>query len=422
MKLRYLRFIIPNLAVIPGLLLLLSGQVVAQGEEIDFLAAAEYDFGQRLRFYLTVEPGGQVERATLFFRAAEFANTYMVDVPVEAGEGALQVSHAVDLTQVRLAPFTTVTYWWVLATANGQEFMVPEQSFVYEDDQFEWRTAVQDGVTVRWSGDNAGLGQLALDIVAEAWPNLQFILPVGEEIQDLDIYIYPSSADLRAALRLTGRDWVGAHADPELGVILVTAVNSRTAATDLRQSIPHELVHFLLYEVTGPAYEAVPAWFNEGLATHVEKSPNPNYETILARAVSNQTTIPFSQLCNDFPAAEEQALLAYAQSVSLIRFIQAEYGNQALRDVVAALADGANCETAVHRALQLTLAELNQVWLRNQQPRPPLLQFIQENGLWLLLVFGSFGITVLLVLRPGGVSKNEENRPGASGIRNTESS
>ena len=400
--------IIPNLLALLGLMFLLSGNVAAQTGEMAFSSSAEYEFGQRLRFYLVAETREPVERATLFFRAAELTHTFTADVAVERTDGRVEAAHAVDLTQVRLAPFTTVSFWWVLLTEAGQEVVAPEQHFVYEDDQFEWRTLAQDGVTVHWTGDNPGLGQLALDIVAEAWPHLRAVMPLTDVMRNFDIYIYPSSADLRAALRLTGRDWVGAHADPELGVILVTAVNSRTAASDLRQSIPHELVHFLLYRMTGPGYEAVPAWFNEGLATYVEEIPNPNYETILATAVTRQATLPFAELCRSFPAAEEQALLAYAQSVSLMRFIQANYGNRALNTMVAAFTDGANCETAVRRTLQLSLTELNRAWLHNRQPRSQFIQFLQENSLWLLLLFGSFGLTTLLILRPARVSKNEE--------------
>jgi tRNA(His) 5'-end guanylyltransferase len=112
-------------------------------------------------------------------------------------------------------------------------------------------------------------------------------------------------------------------------VILVTAVNPRTAAADLRQSLPHELAHFLLYQATGVAYNTLPTWFNEGLATALEAAPNPGYETLLETAVASQSTIPFADLCHSFPAAPEGALLAYAESVSLIQFIQANYGNHA---------------------------------------------------------------------------------------------
>jgi hypothetical protein len=270
---------------------------------------------------------------------------------------------------------------------------------VYEDDQFEWRQVENAGFAAHWTGDDPALGQLTLDVVAESLDNLNGLIPVEDDLA-LDVYVYPSSADLRAALQLTGRDWVGAHAHPELGVILVTAVNSRTAAADLRQSIPHELVHLLLYRAVGANHELVPLWFQEGLATFAESAPNPSYEAVLATAVVDQTTIPFADLCTRFPAAEDQALLAYAQSVSLVEYIRAQYGNHALNNLIAAFADGADCQSGVSRALNTSLETLNQEWLERQQPQSPFARFWVANSLWLLLLMGGFGIAGLLILTP----------------------
>ncbi len=254
-------------------------------------------------------------------------------------------------------------------------------------------------MTIYWTGDDHGLGQLALDILSETIPRLRTFIP-GVEVQPFRLYIYPSSADLRSALRLTGRDWVGAHADPELGVILVTAVNQRTAATDLRQSIPHEVAHFMLYQAVGSNYGSLPMWFNEGVATHVESITNPGYQIALQTEIARQTTIPFSELCYQFPAMEERALLAYAQSESMISFIQDKYGNQKLRDMILSFADGADCQSGVSRELQTTLSELDEDWLRSQQPQSPIVQVLSEHGLWLLLFIGGIAIIQLLVLKP----------------------
>jgi hypothetical protein len=182
-----------------------------------------------------------------------------------------------------------------------------------------------------------------------------------------------------------------------LGVLLVTAVNSRTGATDLRKSIPHEMVHFYLYQVLGAGYDELPAWFNEGLATLVEPNRNPNYERVLETAVATQSTIPLAQLCERFPLAEDKAVLAYAQSVSLLEYIQDEYGNGGIQALIAAFADGGDCESGVQQALNLSLAELEQAWLQSQQVRSPLSQFFYENGIWLLLLLGGFGVAWLLV-------------------------
>ncbi len=375
---------------------LLPGYATAQ--EPAFTSTAEYEFGQEIRFYLVAEEVTDVTAVTLFLSAPEFPNA-MSDSVTFTEADPLAITHVLDLAQVRLAPFTTVTYWWVLTTSDGGQLAVPEQELPYVDDQFAWQTQRSPIVTVNWTGDDPALGQLAVDIMNESLPAVQEFLP-QTETTPMRAYIYPTSADLRAALRLTGRDWVGAHAHPELGVILVTAVNPRTAATDLRQSIPHELVHHLLYQITGTQYEALPHWLGEGLATLAESAPNPAYAVVLETAVANQATIPFNQLCHSFPDSEADALLAYAQSHSLIQFIQANYGNRTLQEMVLAVADGADCDAVVSRTLNQSVDELTQSWLRSMQRHSPFWQFWLDNGLIFVLLLAGFGMTLLLVLAP----------------------
>jgi hypothetical protein len=375
----------------------------AQGETTavspTFYSDVSYTFGQSMTFVLEAEglDLADVTEVILFFRSEAATSTYSAELPMTGA--AWPLSHRVDLTSVRLPPFVDVAYWWRVTLVDGAVVEVPSQTTAYVDDQFEWQTLTQNGVTAHWVGDDLALGQLALDIVAESLPRLRQLLPAPEPVE-FDLYLYPTSADLRAALRLTGQEWVGGHAHPELGVLLVTAVNIRTAPTDLRQSIPHEMTHLFLYQATGPNYDRVPQWFNEGLATYMEASPNPSYDLLLREAVNGRVTMPLADLCHSFPDREEQTLLAYAQSASVIRYIQTRYGNQALRGLVNAFADGADCYSGVERALGLTLDDFNRDWLRSLEPRSPLAQFWQESGLWLLLLVGGFLFAGLLVWLP----------------------
>lgn len=389
--------ILTSILTLSAIVLFWSGQTAAQ--EPTFSSTVAYEFGQQMRFNLMAEGIPEVTAVSLFISAPEFPNALTESVPFTQTDKLVAV-HVANLGQVRLAPFTTVTWWWVLTTTAGDLITVPEQQLFYNDDQFDWKTKVDGNVMVNWTGDDPALGQLALDIVAESLPGLRDLVPVKEEMP-LRIYIYPSSADLRAALRLAGRDWVGAHAHPELGVILVTAVNPRTAATDLRQSLPHELVHFLLYQVAGARYESLPVWLSEGLATLAESIPNPSYAVVLETAVANQNTLPFTQLCATFPTTEPEILMAYAQSYSMIQYIQANYGSRALREMVLAAADGADCQTVVSRTLGQTLPDLTEAWLGSLQPRSSWTQFWLDNGILFVMLLAGFAITGLLLFNPG---------------------
>ncbi|MFW5940466.1 MAG: peptidase MA family metallohydrolase [Chloroflexota bacterium] len=367
-----------------------------QAQETPFQAESDvsYTFGQVMHFSLRAKSSDPITQATLFFNTPEMESTFSVEFDVEPAK-EVSLTHDVSLTQVRLAPFTTVRYWWRLTT-DGGPVTVEEQVLDYVDDRYEWHELTENDVTVRWTGEELGLGQTALDVLQEARPQLEAILP--QTVAPVRVYIYPGMADLRSALRLTGRDWVGADAMPELDVVLVTAVNPRTAAFDLGQSIPHELSHLLLYRAAGANYDGVPRWFDEGLATLMEFAPNQTYDVVLEQAIAAGGTRPLASLCAAFPAGEAQAQLAYAQSASVVEYIRREYGDGALRRMIAAFADGADCDSGVRRVLGISLAELESEWLEREQPLSPLGRVWQEYGLWILLLGGGFGVTSLLLL------------------------
>lgn len=378
-------------------LILFAGSTHAQ-EEPTLTTAVDYEFGQVIRFQINAEDVAGAESVILFFRPEGSENTYTDEAVVNFAT-RFTVEHEIDLTQLRIDPFTEVQYWWLIPTEE-EDIFTPTETFFYEDDQFEWQF-LQDGpITVHWTGEDSSLGQTAVDVAQETLINVRPFIPDATN-QPLSIYIYPTAADLRAALRLSGRDWVGGHASPDLGVILVTAVNVRTATADLRRSIPHEMVHVLLHQtVTVNGAGRLPVWFNEGLATYVEESQNPNYEVLLETAVEEQATIPFVELCETFPTTEEQAVLAYAQSSSFVAYLQSRFGNQALGQIILAHRDGADCQAGVARALQISLIDLNEDWLEQLEPPTPLAYFFDVTGFWLLLILAGFGITGLLVLRP----------------------
>ena len=376
------------------LCLVVAAPVEAQGDEFQAESGATYTFGQIMRFSLRAKNGDDIQSATLFFNTPEMDSTLTVDFEFDPAR-EVELEHEVALTQVQLAPFTTVRYWWRLDT-GGETLMVDEQTLSYVDDRFRWRQIARDDVVVHWTDADSTLGQVALDIIESARPEMQAVLPVA--VEPVNIYIYPSMADLRSALRLTGRDWIGAEAMPELNVLLVTAVNPRTAAFDLGQSIPHELSHLMLYRATGAQYDAVPRWFDEGLATHFEATQDAGYRELPEQAIVAQETVPIEQLCETFPAAENKVRLAYAQSASWVSYIQQNYGNEALSALINAYADGASCESGLQRILALSNDEFQQEWLARVQPVSPLARFLRANGLWMALAGGGFLVMGLLLL------------------------
>lgn len=357
---------------------------------------AEVTFGQGITFSLTGPMAETVTEVDLFLLVGNAATPFMAEATIDPGEsGQLTAVYNLKRDLLEIPPFADLRYWWVVTTADSQTYEVPEATVTYRDDRFAWRTFAAEDVTVYWTGNDPDLGQTAWQIVQESRQTLDAMLP-PTAVSPLNVYIYPSTGDLRTGLRLAGRDVVAGHVDPDLGVLLVTAVNSLTAVAELRQSIPHALTHLRLHQ---PEAAGVPPyWYEEGIAL-LAAGPDAARDDRVATAVATTATLPLPQLCLNFPTEPDQAELALAQSVSLLQTIQAQFGDQALRQLGTLYLEGVSCEAGLTQTLDMSLADLEVTWLDAQAPQPAWLTFLTENGLWLLLVAGSFGLLVLILRR-----------------------
>jgi hypothetical protein len=373
-----------------------SSLAAQESSELELVSTAEYKFGQIMEFSLTVIGETEVKKVSLFISAPELRRTLTTEVAVEAGDD-LVANYSLDLRTVRLAPFTRVTYWWEGVDATGTKFMSPESSIEYADNQFDWETLEKDGVRFNTTAADSSLGEPAMDIVSETLRRLRTIIPVEVPVP-LNIYMYPSESDLRAALRLTGREWIGSHAHPELGVVLVPAPDKDTVTGALERTLPHELSHLLLFQAVGDAYPDIPRWFDEGLATSLEGTDVVR-EDLVRESIASGSSIPFADLCHSFPEDAGQFSLAYAQSASLIEYIGARYGGRALTDMVRALAEGAECRDLTQQALGVSLEELEDDWLRHQAPESVLMRIWRQGAVILLIALAFLLMVLLLVVR-----------------------
>lgn len=375
--------------------------VIAQGGSgVSASTTFHYTFGQAMHFSLQAQGEQPITAAALYFSATGMENAFVVPVAVQAGLN-VAVGHTVPASQVGLSPFALITYWWTLTLEDGQVISLPEQQVEYLDDRFVWQTLVAEDVTVRWTeADDETVARAALDVVAATRPRLNALLP-NAPAGPLRIFIYPTTADLRSALRLTGRDGDGTHLSPELDAVLVAAVNPRTAALDLGKRLPHEMAHLRLAALAGENGPVVPLWFQEGLAAFVETAPDPSYDRLVQEAVTGRETLSFDELCNAFPAGESNTTLAQAQSAALVRYIAARHGEMAVTQLAQAYAAAVSCQEGIERVLDRSPAELHTEWLAAQQPQTGLARLWAENGIWLLMLAAGFLFMALMAFPAG---------------------
>ena len=356
-------------------------------------ASVTYTFGQQAVFSIQATSSADITALYLYIQSAGNDRVEVTSVPVDPSP-SVQATFTRDLRLFPFPPFGTVNWWWEVRDAAGHQLTTPPATFRYEDNRLNWFRRTAGPATVYSTVDDPQYMQAALDIAAVSLERISRSLnaPVPEKV---DIYLYPSLADLQAALRMAGRAWMGGQARPELGVILVAVPYDGGYMAQMEQEIPHELAHLLVYRLAGPeGYRYIPAWLNEGLATANETRPDPNLDSLLERARNEGRLIPLRNLCPPFSTDPAEALLSYAESGSLVRYIRQQYGDSGIRALLQAYADGADCDGGVQRALHITLDQLERAWRADLSGMGKWMVWIADNASGLAL----WGMSVLLAL------------------------
>lgn len=333
-----------------------AGSVRAQSNELS--VRVDYRFGEHITFTGSVGVDVPVQDARLFFRTLGNSHTYSTEATLDENGG---ITYRQDVSTIPLRAFSRLEYWLEADLASGETISSPVQTFFYEDNRFDWRARENERFRVHWYEGDTAFAQNVLDVAELGLENAQSLLPL--ELEGLiDIYAYSNAQDMRATLQVAGKNWVGAHADPDLGVMVVSLPAGPEQRLEMERQVPHELTHILLYQHLGNGYENLPVWLNEGLASVAELYPNPDYLFLLEKARQKNTLLPFTSLCQAFPRDASSAFLAYAQATSFTRYLHQQYGSEQLETLVQYYAQGMDCESGVQATFNSTLTQLERRW------------------------------------------------------------
>lgn len=363
---------------------------LAQAGGITFNAlSASYQFASQIVFSAAVSSSSPITGATVFFQSSS-QPPYSHPADPFTPATPITLTATVDLKETKLIPFSTVSYWWEVVDQAGQTARSETKTLIYVDNRFPWQDLTAGPVRVHWYQGDSGFGSAAVSAASEALPKIQQQIGV-EPPSPLDVYVYASTADLRSAVELAGREWLGGQARPELGVVLVAIPPGDSARLQMRRDIPHELTHLMTFVATTPNYHAVPRWLDEGLATLNEGDPNSIQAIAVQDAAAKNKLLPLESVCGTFPVDASAALLAYGESRSVVQQIINEYGSSGIQALLAAYRDGATCEGGVERALNTSLTGLEVKWRAQLQPgtsSPALPNSSTATGIlpWLLLI------------------------------------
>jgi len=315
-------------------------------------------FGEEITFQARLEAPIQIKQASILFREVNEEVTRVENLQV-GNDGAVNFRY--DASQNVLPPFSTIVFWYQATLADDKTYTSAPIRFRYEDNRFPWHSTASGPVTVHWYDGNDAFGQSALDTAGQGLLVINKIFPLSFDTP-VDIYIYSNVGDLQGALELGGETWAGGHANPKIGVVMVSIIPGPAQSIDMETKIPHELAHVMLYRSLNDGYDRLPVWLNEGIASMVELYPNPDYAQALKIASENDSLLRFTDLCDSFPPDSARAFLAYAQSQSFTNYLHDTYGTTGLTSLINAYVDGLNCELGATRALSMPLSQLDVHW------------------------------------------------------------
>jgi hypothetical protein len=363
----------------------------------------EYTFGGQVTLRANIASDAPISSVQVFLRSRGDTETYTGSAFFNNNE----IIYQHDLTTEPLRAFSHIEYWFQITPKSGDPYQSDTFSFLYEDNRFDWQTLSSGSVFVHWYEGDTAFGQSVLN-AAEAGLDRASSLVVLPTLQPVNIYVYASGVEMQSTLRLGALRWIAGHADPDLGVAVVSLPTGPYQRSEIERQIPHEVMHLLLYQVVGSPYYQLPIWLKEGLASANEMRPNPDYYVILSQAVEQNILIPMTSLCQTFPQ-DNNVYLAYAQSDSFVRYLYQQYGQTGIQGLVNNYASGEGCETAPQSVMGLSLSELEQDWRRaalNDNVLGAALEALLPWGTLLLVVFF---VPLLLVLT--SLRKSPHPRP-----------
>ncbi|KAF0108298.1 MAG: hypothetical protein FD146_872 [Anaerolineaceae bacterium] len=316
----------------------------------------EYLFGDHVTFAANVQPASGLQETLVFFQAEGDSVTRVAPLEVAADGSA---SSRIEVRDAPLRPFARVSFWFRITPAGGEAFTSPHYFFHYTDNRVVWQTLEDASVSIHWYDGDAAFGQAAFDTAHASLQAFNELIPVTLTAP-VNVYIYATAADLQSAIG--AQAWVAGHASPDLGVALTSITPGEEQMLVMQRQIPHEMAHVLLYQKMGAAYNNLPTWLSEGIASSLELYPNSDYMLAIQIASQNDALLPLADLCGPFPQDASGAFLAYAESDRVTRYILDTYGTSGLQALVQAYTDGLDCNRGVERALGISLVQLDRQW------------------------------------------------------------
>lgn len=192
-------------------------------------------------------------------------------------------------------------------------------------------------------------------------------------------------------------EWAVGVAYPGLSRIVMRSAltASERGVVQPVEILKHEFAHIALEQALAEQGGA-PRWLSEGFSMYEANQWTLHGQRVLEEAVLRDTFLPLTLLTTTFPANEEHARIAYAQSLSLVTFMFQAYGKYDFQEFIEYLREGMDTDTALLYATGRSLNSVEQEWRESLGKRPFWLTYLTHNGFFWFLLSLTFLLAYLI--------------------------
>ncbi|MEX0800641.1 MAG: peptidase MA family metallohydrolase [Dehalococcoidia bacterium] len=341
-----------------GTLTLVPGPTSAQGlgvtddgteslfpEGIQFRVAAQGDQPiVKVLLHYTVLPDGSPARAVPSGPTPEFEPTTTLSAGlILAGD-------------FYLPPGTRIDYYWEVEDAAGNVATSDEESIVYEDVRFDWKTVEADGVTVHYYSGDDDDAQAMLDVAQEALTASSRLLGAPVEFP-VHVRIYGSREDMQPALESRSETYESQIITAGVRVSSDTVLVLGNVSFD---TLRHELAHVVTAIAGEGPFGSLPAWLDEGTAVYAQTDPG-GFRDTLDGAIDRGNVLSVRSITS-YQGDPSKVGLFYGQSWSLVSFLVETYGEEKFAQLFAEIKAGNTTDAALDTVYGFDQDGLDNEW------------------------------------------------------------
>jgi hypothetical protein len=343
-------------------LALLSPASVQAGDGLAIRdSSVEVDFPLKLNFSLSAESDVNITDIRLHYTVDRMSHAQVIsEVYIEfVPATAVEVEWSWDMRKTGgLPPGSSVGYWWTVEDAKGDKIETKLARARVEDARYSWYSLNEGEVTLYWYEGDESFAEELMSVAQQVLVRLAE--DTGAELeQPVKIYIYAKAQDLLGAM-IFPQEWTGGVAYTRHGTIAIGIPPDEIEWG--RRSIAHELTHLVIHQMVFNPYNDLPTWLDEGIAMYMEGTLQPVFTDSLHKAIAEESLISVRSLSSPFSAYAEKAVLAYAQSYSLVEFLISNYGQSKMLELLNIFREGSGYDEALEEVYDFDTEGLDSLW------------------------------------------------------------